>query len=319
MKVSAILTGILLLFSAFALTLPEPADAARMGGGRSFGGKPFMSRPAPAPTMRQQTPNAQRQPMNQAQAGQAAAQRPGLFGGMGGLFGGLLAGTLIGSLLSGNGFGGGGFMDIIIIGLLVFLGLKLFARFRNRQAPAPAGAGAQGASGLGGPHGDLREDSASSQGMRRDNAATGWDVLRGAPQGGAAQAQVFDAAPGVDVPQGFDADEFLRGAKMAYSRLQSSWDKRDLDDIAQFATPAVLDAVREQAEPTPGTTEVLLVNAQLLGVENDGDEQRAQVFFDVLMRESPDQQAPSSVREVWHFVRPIAGGSWKLDGIQQVD
>ena len=49
------------------------------------------------------------------------------------------------------------------------------------------------------------------------------------------------------------------------------------------------------------------------------DEQRAQVFFDVLMRESPDQQAPSSVREVWHFVRPIAGGSWKLDGIQQVD
>ena len=79
--------------------------------------------------------------------------------------------------------------------------------------------------------------------------------------------------------------------------------------------------VREQleAEPTPSTTEVLLVNAQLLGVENDGDEQRAQVFFDVLMRESPDQQAPSSVREVWHFVRPIAGGSWKLDGIQQVD
>ena len=83
----------------------------------------------------------------------------------------------------------------------------------------------------------------------------------------------------------------------------------------------MLDAVREQleAEPTPSTTEVLLVNAQLLGVENDGDEQRAQVFFDVLMRESPDQQAPSSVREVWHFVRPIAGGSWKLDGIQQVD
>lgn len=240
---------------------------------------------------------------------------------MGGLFGGLLAGTLIGSLLSGNGFGGGGFMDIIIIGLLVFLGLKLFARFRNRQAPAPAGAGAQGASAMGGLHGDLREDSASSQGMRRDNAAAGWDVLRNAPQGGAGQAQAFDAAPSVDVPQGFDADEFLRGAKMAYSRLQNSWDKRDLDDIAQFATPAVLDAVREQleAEPTPSTTEVLLVNAQLLGVENDGDEQRAQVFFDVLMRESPDQQAPSSVREVWHFVRPIAGGSWKLDGIQQVD
>ena len=318
MKASAILTAIFLFFSAFVLTLPESADAARMGGGRSFGGKPFMSQPAPAPTMRQQTPGAQRQPMNQAQAGQAA-QRPGMFGGMGGLFGGLLAGTLLGSLLAGNGFSGGGFMDIILIGLLVFLGLKLFARFRNRQAPAPAGAGAQGAA-MGGLHGDLREDSAS-QGMRRDNAASGWDVLRDTGRGGADQAQDFDAAPRVDVPQGFDVDEFLRGAKMAYNRLQHSWDKRDLNDIAQFATPAVLDAVREQlaAEPTPSNTEVLLVNAQLLGVENDGDDQRAQVFFDVLLRESPNQQAPSSVREVWHFVRPIAGGTWKLDGIQQVE
>ncbi|MGE9984412.1 Tim44 domain-containing protein [Desulfovibrio sp. SGI.169] len=318
MKLSAILTGIFLLFSAFALALPETADAARMGGGRSFGGKPFMSKPAPAPAMRQQTPGAQRQPMNQAQAGQAA-QRPGLFGGMGGLFGGLLAGTLLGSLLAGNGFSGGGFMDIILIGLLVFLGLKLFARFRNRQAPAPAGAGAQG-SVMGGLHGDLREDSAS-RGMRRDSVASGWDALRDTGQGGADQARGFDAAPRVDVPEGFDVDEFLRGAKMAYNRLQQSWDKRDLNDIAQFATPAVLNAVREQleAEPAPGVTEVLLVNAQLLGVENDGDSQRAQVFFDVLLRERPDQQAPSSVREIWHFMRPSANGVWKLDGIQQVE
>ena len=318
MKLSALLTIVILLFGAVSLTLftPGEAEAARMGGGRSFGGKPFMSRPAPAPTMRQQTPNAQRQPMNQAQAGQAAAPRAGLFGGMGGLFGGLLAGTLLGSLLSGNGFSGGGLMDIILIGLLVFLGLKLFARFRGSRTPAPAGV--RGAS----PHmGDLRDDAQERQPLRRDQA-TGWDVLRDKSRNAqAGGAQSFAADPGVDVPEGFDAEEFLRGAKMAYSRLQSSWDKRDLDDIAQFTTPAVLESVREQlaAEPNPGTTEVLLVNAQLLGVENEGDEQRAQVFFDVLLRESPDQQAPSNVREIWHFVRPPSGGTWKLDGIQQVD
>lgn len=317
MKASAILTGIFLLFSTIVLALPESVDAARMGGGRSFGSKPFMSKPAPAPAMRQQTPGAQRQPMNQAQAAQAA-KRPGLLGGMGGLFGGLLAGTLLGSLLAGNGFSGGGFMDIILIGLLVFLGFKLFARFRNRQAPVPAGAGAQG--GMSGLHSDLREDSAS-QGMRRDSAAPGWDMLRDTSRGGVDQAQNPEAAPRVDVPEGFDVDEFLRGAKMAYNILQQAWDKRDLNDIAQFATPAVMDAIREQmaTEPTPSTTEVLLVNAQLLDVENDGDSQRAQVFFDVLMRESPDQQAPSSVREIWHFVRPSADGAWKLDGIQQVE
>ena len=70
------------------------------------------------------------------------------------------------------------------------------------------------------------------------------------------------------MPADFDAEEFLRGAKMAYNRLQAAWDSRDLNDIAQFASPAVMDAVRQQlAEETePSKTEILLVNAQLLSV-----------------------------------------------------
>ena len=52
---------------------------------------------------------------------------------------------------------------------------------------------------------------------------------------------------------------------------------------------------------------------------NEGDDQYAQVFFDVLLRETPAQETPSSAREVWHFVRPVTGGNWKLDGIQQVE
>ena len=81
-----------------------------------------------------------------------------------------------------------------------------------------------------------------------------------------------------------------------------------------------MDAVRQQlAEETePSKTEILLVNAQLLSVVNEDKEQRAQVFFDVLMRERPDQPTPSNVREIWHFVRELDGGTWKLDGIQQV-
>ena len=94
-----------------------------------------------------------------------------------------------------------------------------------------------------------------------------------------------------------------------------------MSDIAQFATKSVQDAVREQmqADPTPSTTEILLVNAPLLGVSDEGEDQYAQVFFDVLLRENPQQQTPVTVREVWHFVRPVAGGNWKLDGIQQVE
>ena len=77
-----------------------------------------------------------------------------------------------------------------------------------------------------------------------------------------------------------------------------------MNDISQFATEAVQQSVREQmaADPKPSTTEILLVNAQLLGVHDEGDEQYAQVFFDVLLRETPAQETPSSVREVWHFM-----------------
>ena len=194
-------------------------------------------------------------------------------------------------------------MDILLIGLMVFLGLKLFAAFRGSQRPAQASAGAQGA---------------QTEGMmRNDNAGNGWDALRG--QGGAGEAEA--SGPHIPMPPGFDADEFLRGAKMAYTRLQTAWDKRDMNDISQFTTEAVQKSVREQmdADPKPSTTEILLVNAQLLGVADEGQDQYAQVFFDVLLREYPDQQTPSSAREVWHFVRPVTGGSWKLDGIQQVE
>ena len=37
-----------------------------------------------------------------------------------------------------------------------------------------------------------------------------------------------------------------------------------------------------------------------------------------MMRESPAQQQPDDVKEIWHFVRDGNTGEWKLDGIQQV-
>lgn len=297
MKFGAIITAFFLLFSAVAISMPDYTDAARMGGGRSFGSKPFMNRSTTAPRQAQRQPGAVTAP----QAG-----KTGMFGGMGGIFGGLLAGTLLGSLLSGNGFGGGGgFMDIILFAILAFVAWKLFQRFRGRQTAEPASSGPRGFFGNG-----------FNQPMQRsDTAADGWSRLGASPvEMTAAQAQV-------DIPPGFDVDEFLKGAKMAYTRMQKSWDKRDLDDIAQFATPAVMTVLREQMteDPNPGNTEIMLINAQLLGVEDEGADQRAQVYFDVLMRESPNQATPENAREVWHFLREGRDGMWKLDGIQQVD
>lgn len=292
MRFCAILAAFFLAFACFSL--PDNADAARMGGGRSFGSKPSMTHSTQQPMQKQQTPGAAQ-----------TATKSGMFGGMGGLFGGLLAGTLLGSLLSGNGLGGGGFMDILLIGILIFLGWRLFARFRSQRAAAD-------------PYNQSQRNTGSifnQNPLQRQD--TGLNGLRNIFGGAAPQA----ADPSVDIPSGFDKEEFLRGAKMAYTRMQKAWDNRDLNDIAQFATTAVMNELRAQAaqDPNPSHTEIMMVNAEVVGVEPEGDNLRAQVYFDVLMREDPSQPTPENAREIWHFLRIGKNGNWKLDGIQQVE
>lgn len=276
------------------------ADAARFGGGKSFGGKSSYSRTAPTPrtTPQQQGyTNQQKQGQNPA----AAAARPGMGSGFRGMLGGLLAGTLLGSLLFGGGFGGAGMMDIVILALVAFLALKLIRMVMNRRTAEAVPGG-----------GNVRE--AQDFAPRPEP----WQGM----QGGAGDASAHSAG-GSDIRlAGFDQDDFLRGAKMLYTRLQNSWDKRDVADIATFTTDVILSEVKAQAEadPSPSKTEIMLVNASLVSAERDGEEDVATVFFDVLLRESPDAQVPSQTRELWHFTRPAGSSeSWRLDGIQQVE
>lgn len=304
MKKWKVLTLCVACMAAFALSIPSDADAKRIGGGRSFGSSPSMSRPAPsAPggAIRQESNTFRQQTSSSVGTGAAAMARPG----WGGMLGGLLAGTFLGSMLFGNGMGGagsgGGLLDLILIGLLVYFGIKLFRRFR-----------ANGQNGTEELHQRMRSPSGVSSG------GSAWEKLKDAASG---YGQSYDTPRAAAVPADFNQEEFLRGAKMAYARLQESWDRRDLDDIAQFATPAVMQELRAQYEedPDPGVTQVLKVDASVVEVREEGDEQRVSVLFDALMREDPDQARPEQVRELWHFVRSRRGDdSWRLDGIQQM-
>ncbi len=300
----------LLALIMLAVTV-DTADAARFGGGRSFGGRSFMSRPATPPAS---TFNQSRVTRETPQAA-AAAQRPG----MGGIFGGLLAGTLLGSLFGGMGGGViGGILNILILGGLVYLAFRLFARLRGaRRNTEQESAGPA--------FGNLRYQTQSpgAGGPGTPRSGPNWDLLSGggvssaAPDGSNATVETS----GVHVPAGFDTEEFLKGAKAAYARLNAAWDRRDIDDIAEFSTPALVKIIREQAaeDPNPGKTEILLIDAQLVDVREDHGEQMASVFFNVVLREDARQSAPTDVREIWHFVRHADGtGLWKLDGIQQV-
>uniref|UniRef100_B8DRG1 Import inner membrane translocase subunit Tim44 n=1 Tax=Nitratidesulfovibrio vulgaris (strain DSM 19637 / Miyazaki F) TaxID=883 RepID=B8DRG1_NITV9 len=292
---------------AFCLSMTDLADAKRLGGGKSFGGSPSYQRsftPSQPSPSSPAGPNLNRQQQTQQPGPATPQQAPrSRFGGFGGILGGMLAGSLIGSLLFGGGFGGVGMMDMLLLALVAFMALKFFAA-RRGSAPAPASASGQ-------PGGMRREADYGAQ----SGSSAGWDALRNAP---AAAADAQPASPGI--PEGFDTEEFLRGAKLAYNRLQTSWDRRDLDDIAQFTTPEILKDITQQAQedPGPSRTEVLYCNASVLSVTEEKDRSVATVFFDVLMREDAQADAPSQVREVWHFVR-TGNEMWRLDGIQQVE
>lgn len=178
-----------ILYIALALVLAgalatEVALAKRMGGGSSFGSKSSYSRsyspstPSYAPT----TPSKPAQQTTQAtpQAPVAQPQSPGMFSRMGWGLGGLLAGGFLGSMLFGGGWGSGsgiGFLEILLIGLVAYLGYRLL---RGRSAPAnPDRQVPPFAPGANDP---------------RSRAEQSWDHLR--------SDQAQPGAPGADSPTG---------------------------------------------------------------------------------------------------------------------
>jgi predicted lipid-binding transport protein (Tim44 family) len=272
----------------------ETAEARRMGGGRSFGSRPSYQRSAPAPA---KSPSS-----TQTQPGQTG-QQPGTprapLGGLGGMMGGLLAGGLIGSLLFGGGHGAGGpgLLDLLLIGGGLFF---LFRFLKNRQL-ATAGNGPVGAMPF---QGFLNPSSSGNM---------GFPSFEGENPAGLEQPSL---------PSGLDPEEFLKGARAVYTRLQSSWDKRDLHDIRQFTSDEVFHEIEQQAreDSKPGKTELLMINPRILEAREVGDQTIFSVLYDVMMREDQDPLS-KQVRELWHFSRSreSAGSSWILEGIQQVE
>jgi predicted lipid-binding transport protein (Tim44 family) len=276
-----------LFLPLIALTLllfawPDLADAKRMGGGGSFGSKPSYSKPA-APA--KDSPSMTRQ---------ATPNTPSRFGGLGGMFGGLLMGGLLGSMLFGGGFAGPGLLDILLLGTAGFL---LFKFVKSRRA-ATANSSPYAYAGGDAPRHDAPQGS--------------WGFQRSEQQ----------AQQGPVLPHGLDEQEFLAGAKALYTRLQASWDRRDLDDIRQFTSPEVHAEITRQTahDPAPGRTEILMVEARVLEARTVGSETVISVLFDAMLREDDASAPAEQVREVWHIRRDenASAPQWTLEGIQQL-
>jgi len=66
----------------------------------------------------------------------------------------------------------------------------------------------------------------------------------------------------------------------------------------------------------PNKTEVVMLEAQLLGIEDLPDVYMASVEFNGMIREEPSA-GPSPFREVWNMTKLKSGGSgWLVAGVQ---
>ena len=125
------------------------------------------------------------------------------------------------------------------------------------------------------------------------------------------------------VPADFDVAGFLAASKTNFVSLQGAWDRSDIGALRAMMTDDMLTQIQAQLADreshTGGTgnqTEVLSLDAKLLGIEELEDAYMASVEFSGMIRE--DQSAgPSPFREVWNMTKPRhAAGGWLVAGVQ---
>lgn len=97
----------------------------------------------------------------------------------------------------------------------------------------------------------------------------------------------------------------LEAARRSFLCVQQAWDRADLDALARVTSEPLLEELRSQlAErgPAPNHTEVVRLEARLLGMEQVHDAQVASIEFSGLIREGHDRP-PAPFRELWMLAR----------------
>lgn len=270
--------------------------AARLGGGRSLGAQrsAVIPRQSSAPQPQRAAPAAAPgQASAPAQSPQPAGSR------WGGIVGGLAVGLGLGWLLGHGGMSGllGGIMTAALIAIALMFLLKLVARRRAQTDP-------------------------SMQYAVLGNETVAAPPPSQMPMGDAGAASAFQPPEArTPVPEGFDAESFLKLAKLNFLRMQSANDRGDFDAIRDVTTVEMFDALRRDIttrNAVRAQTDVTALNASLLEVVTEGDAYWASVRFYGSLRED-DSPASKAFEEVWHLSKPVTGGAgWLLAGIQQV-
>ncbi len=300
----------LVAMSGLALTaVTFDAEAARVGKGSSAGRQSTnvtsqkAAKPAAATNATQKT------------AAAPAAAASGASKWLGPLAG-IAAGLGIAALLSHFGLGGA-FADMLVMALIagvVIFGVMFILRRMRGPQPAAQGAGASSGNMPSYSNGMMRESS--------EPAAQAPITLPTSATGSMSAAGFGSDAPAPDqnwfIPVDFDTQRFLGEAKKQFVSIQKVWDSGNIAEMRTFLTDDLMKELQAQLSDRieENHTEVVLLNAELLGIEKVSDGHLASVRFSGMLREQAGAEA-FRFEEVWNLFKPEQGG-WLLAGIQQV-
>lgn len=294
-----------MMIAVTAMSMVAEASARPLGGGRSFGRQsPTVARqaaPAPAPS----TAQAQRPATAAAATPPVAPKPPSPWKG---ILGGALLGLGLGAVLSHFGMGGAlasGLSSILMIALLAMAGLFIWRMFKRKDTPANAA------------FSGFNQAEPVAAGATPEIGSR----IQPAAFQPAASAQPSQPAAPWGVPADFDTPNFLRHAKSSFIRMQAAWDKADVNDLREFTTPEVYAELKMQIQERGNQgdfTDVVTIDAQLLGIETLGQEYLASVQFNGMIKSAPGAAA-EPFAEVWNMSKPVNGSTgWVLAGIQQL-
>ena len=308
----------------------------RLGGGKSVGQQ--SGNVTQRETARPATPGQQAAPGAPAAApaaapAQAPAPAPAAAAPQrkpwGAMLGGLAAGLGLAWLAHSLGFGAefGQFLLFGLIALVIMMVVGMVMRRRQAQpehspyAFEGAGASTQPAS----------VPTYNPRNVGNDASARPWEGQATAFEPATAPSRtgslIGSAIPGGQqnwsIPAGFDVTGFVEAAKQNFIALQDAWDRSDIPALRAMMTDSMITEIKSQLGEReannpgqPNKTDVVMLEAQLLGIEDLGQGYMASVEFSGLIREEPSA-GPTPFREVWNMTRPKDGpAGWLVAGVQ---
>ena len=312
-----------LFVCAMAIT-SQDVWAKRLGGGASVGKQSAnvtqRNTPAAAPQAPAQGAAATKPT---AAAPAAAPQRP-----WGTMLGGLAAGLGLAWLASTLGFGEA-FAQFLLVALLgvvavMVVGWVLRSRAHSRAAQVGGANLAFQSADATTPRGYSPQNVGNDASARPwERSTMGFDTGSPALAGGALIGTALNSAQNWSIPADFDVDGFLSASKANFVNLQAAWDRSDIPSLRAMMTDEMLAQIKSQLAEreqhtggAPNQTEVVMLEAHLLGIEELEQGYMASVEFSGLIREDVSA-GPNPFREVWNITRPKAGkGGWLVAGVQ---